>query len=238
MRGMSAHDLTLLVRDVYLIAQMHENRVNVQSIKERTRTALLDATERLLARVGYAQLTMELLGQEAGVARRTVYLYFRGKEEAVLGTVDRIVDRVTARLTELAAGDAPAAERIVHMLVARVVIRADSVHGYSRALDGLFASLRAAILERRRVYFAREASQLAAVIRAGQRAGELRAGDARKRADLLILCTNALLPHALSDSDLSDPKAIERRALAVAQLLLEGLRSRSQSKTKRTNEGT
>lgn len=193
---------------------------------ERTRTALLDATERSLARVGYAQLTMELLATEAGLARRTVYLYFRGKEEAVLGTVDRIVDRVTARLTELAALELPATERLRQMLVARVVIRAESVHGYQRALDGLFASLRAAILERRRAYFAREAGQLAAVIRAGQRAGQLETGDARKQADLLILCSNALLPHGLSDADLANPRVLAKRARDVAELLLDGLRHR------------
>jgi hypothetical protein len=119
------------------------------------------------------------------------------------------------------------------MLVARVVIRTASVHGYHQALDGLFASLRPAILERRGAWFAREAGQLAAVVREGQRAGELAAGDARKTADLLILCTNALLPHGLSHTDLADPKSIERRARAVAELLLDGLRRRAASEKRR-----
>lgn len=205
---------------------MHEKRAIAQSTKERTRTALLDAAERSLARFGYPQLTMELLAEDAGVSRRTAYLYFRGKEEAVLGTVDRIVDRVDARLAELAAAAAPAPERLLHMLVARVLIRAEGVHGYHQALDGLFASLRGALLERRRAYFAREAGQLAAVVRQGQRAGELAPGDARKTADQLVLCTNALLPHGLSSADLADRAGLTRRAHAVARLLLEGLRHR------------
>jgi AcrR family transcriptional regulator len=205
---------------------MHENHANVQlPIRERTRAALLDGAERMLARVGYAQLTMEMLAEESGVARRTAYLYFRGKEQVVLGTVDRIVGRVTEALTGLARADEPAALRLERMLVARVLIRLDSVRGYHQALDGLFASLRPAILERRRAWFAREASQLAAVLRAGQRSGELAPGDARKRADLLILCTNALLPHGLSTDELADRGQAERRARAVAQLLLDGLRA-------------
>jgi AcrR family transcriptional regulator len=205
---------------------MHEIRVNVQSAKERKRTAILDAAEQSLARVGYAQLTMERIAEEAGVARRTVYLYFRGKEEAVLGTVDRIVDRVIARLTSLATSQAPAADRLLRMLVERVIIRAESVQGYHQALDGLFASLRAPLLERRRAYFAREAGLLAAVLREGQRAGEFGAGKAQKTADLLILCTNALLPHGLSAADVVDRAGLERRARSVAQLLLEGVRRR------------
>jgi AcrR family transcriptional regulator len=206
---------------------MHINRVDVQSGKARTRTALLDAAERSLARFGYAKLTMELIAEEAGLARRTAYLYFRGKEEVVLGTVDRIVDRVSARLTTLAALAAPAADRLQRMLVARVMVRAEGVQDYHRALDNLFAALRATLLERRRIYFAREARQLAAVVRDGQRAGELAAGDARKTADLLILCTNALLPHGLSETDFADRAALERRSRAVARLLLDGIRQPS-----------
>ena len=212
---------------------MHTFRASVQSAKERTRTALLDAAERGLARFGYAKLTMELIAEEAGLARRTAYLHFRSKEDVVMGTVDRIVDRVDARLTALAAVEAPAADRLQRMLVARVMVRAEAVHGYHQALDHLFASLRATLLERRRAYFERESHQLAAVVREGQRAGELAAGDARKTGDLLILCTNALLPHGLSESDFADHAALERRSRAVARLLLDGLRPSSTRKTGR-----
>jgi hypothetical protein len=112
------------------------------------------------------------------------------------------------------------------MLVARVMIRFDGVAAYAHALDGLFASLRPALLERRRSYFAIEGERLAAVIRAGQRAGELAPGDAHKSAELLLLCTNALLPHGLSGADIRDRAHVERRARTVATLLLDGLRRR------------
>lgn len=209
---------------------MHRISASVQSTKERTRTALLDATERSLARFGYAKLTMELIAEEAGLARRTAYLYFRSKEDVVLGTVDRIVDRVDARLTALAALEAPAADRLQRMLVARVMVRAEGVQEYHQALDNLFASLRATLLERRRTYFERESRRLAAVVREGQRAGELAAGDARKTGALLILCTNALLPHGLSETDFADHAALERRTRAVARLLLDGIRQHSTRK--------
>ena len=201
---------------------MHRISAYVQSPKERTRTALLDGAERSLARYGYAKLTMELIAEEAGLARRTAYLYFRSKEDVVLGTVDRIGDRGDARLTALAALPVPAADRLQRMLVARVMIRAEAVQEYHRALDNLFASLRATLLERRRAYFERESRRLAAVVREGQRSGELAPGDARKTGALMILCTNALLPHGLSETDFADHAALERRSRAVARLLLDG----------------
>ena len=208
------------------IAQMHIDRANVQLTPTRaiTRAALLDAAERLLGRVGYAHTTMEAIAAEAGVARRTAYLYFDGAEEVILGTVDRVVDRVAESLRELAAAPSPAAARLQRMLVARVMVRFDAVHAYHQALDELLAALRPAVLERRRAYFTVEAALLARVLGQGARAGELRVARPRATADVLLLCTNALLPHGLSAAEIADRALTARRARAVAALLVDGIR--------------
>lgn len=208
------------------IAQMHMNRATVQLTPTRatTRAALLDAAERLLGRVGFAHTTMEAIAAEAGVARRTAYLYFEGAEDVILGTVDRVVDRVTESLRELAAAPAPAAVRLERMLVARVMVRFDAVHAYHQALDELLAALRPAVLERRRAYFSVEAALLARVLGQGARAGELRVARPRATADVLLLCTNALLPHGLSAAAIADRAPTARRARAVAALLVDGIR--------------
>ena len=59
---------------------------------------LLDAAERLLARLGYQKTTMEDLAREAGLGKRTIYLHFAGKEEVMLSTIDRIVKRLLGSL--------------------------------------------------------------------------------------------------------------------------------------------
>src|SRR5687768_13367759 len=127
------------------------------SQSEPTATAILDAAERLLGRYGYKKLTVDDLAHEAGIGKGTVYLYFRSKEEVVLSTVDRIVDRVCVRLEEIATTDRSAAVRLNDMLVARVMIRFDAVRDYAQGLDDLLSEIRAALLARRRAYFAREA---------------------------------------------------------------------------------
>ncbi|HLK58033.1 MAG TPA: helix-turn-helix domain-containing protein, partial [Chthonomonadaceae bacterium] len=66
-------------------------------------SAILDATEILLARSGYQQMTMEDIAKEAGVARRTIYLHFKGKEEVALSSIDRVVERLLEQLRSLAA---------------------------------------------------------------------------------------------------------------------------------------
>lgn len=189
-----------------------------------TRTALLDAAERLLGRLGYRKVTMEDLAQEAGVSRRTVYVYFRSKEEVVLGTIDRIVDRVSARLEEVARSESSAAERLRDMLVERIRVRVETVRDYAHALDGIFAALRPAYLERRKAYFEAEAEQLAGVLRQGQRNGEFSRRDARETAVLLLTATNAFLPHGLSPEQLRDIAGTLNQLRSLADLLVGGVR--------------
>ena len=49
-----------------------------------TREAILDATDRLLARYGYKKMTIEDLAREVGIGKGSVYLHFPSKEEIAL----------------------------------------------------------------------------------------------------------------------------------------------------------
>ena len=189
-----------------------------------TRDLILDAVERLIGVLGYSKTTMDDVAREAGVAKRTIYVHFPSKEEVVLCTIDRIVDRLVARLRQHAAAPGPAGERLQAMLVERVVYRFESVRDYSHGLDELFASLRPAYLARRERYFAAEAAVFADVLAAGHAAGELDAPDPAVAAEALLLATNSLLPYALSARELGRRKDVELRAGRIAHLLLFGLR--------------
>src|SRR5262245_45268012 len=92
-----------------------------------TRDLILDASERLIGVLGYSKTTMDDVAREAGVGKRTIYVHFPSKEEVVLCTIDRIVERLLARLRDHASGPAPAAERVRAMLLERVLFRFDSV---------------------------------------------------------------------------------------------------------------
>ena len=62
--------------------------------KSAVKDAILDATDRLLARFGYRKMTVEDIAAEAGIGKGTVYLHFSSKEEVVLSHIDRIVERL------------------------------------------------------------------------------------------------------------------------------------------------
>ncbi|MFZ1700258.1 MAG: TetR/AcrR family transcriptional regulator [Pyrinomonadaceae bacterium] len=188
-----------------------------------TRDAILDATDRLLARYGYKKMTIDDLAQEVGIGKGSVYLHFKSKEEIALSQIDRIIDRLKGNLRTI--GDKPigAGERLKEMLIERVLFRLDSVQHYSQSLNELLAYLRPKLLERRERYFEEEARILAGVIGNGQKGGEFCLGDAVDLARTLVTATNALLPYSLSVFELGDRNEVADRARKTAELLIRGL---------------
>ena len=190
------------------------------------RNAILDAAERLLAHYGYQKMTMDDLAREAGIGKGTTYLHFPSKQEVVLCSIDRIVERLLERLRAVAAADAPPAEKVRQLLRTRVLFRFDSVKDYSQGLDDVLRALRPAYLARRRRYFAAEAAVIADVLRQGQGSGTFTVEDPLAAAHTLLLATNALLPYSLSRRELGQRREVEQQVDRIAGLLLNGLRRR------------
>ncbi|MBV9242243.1 MAG: TetR/AcrR family transcriptional regulator, partial [Acidobacteria bacterium] len=169
-----------------------------------TREAILDATDRLLARYGFKKMTIDDLASEVGIGKGSVYLHFPSKEEIALSHIDRLIERLKERMLKIAARKASTGERLKAMLVERVTFRFDSVQNYSQSLDELLSNLRTSLLDRRKIYFAEEARLLAEVVTEGQEAGVFKSGDAFDLGQTLVSATNSLLPYSLSAFELGD----------------------------------
>jgi AcrR family transcriptional regulator len=187
------------------------------------RTRVLDAADRLLARYGYRKMTVDDIAGEAGIGKGSVYLAFASKEDVALSCIDRMVDGLLDELRAIAAGPGPHVDRLRRMLVRRVMGRVDYARTHATSMDAMLAAVRPAFLLRRERHFAAEARVLAALLDEARRAGAARALDARPAAAALVTATNALLPYSLSVEELGRRAEIERRARAVAELLVEGV---------------
>jgi AcrR family transcriptional regulator len=195
-------------------------------MSETMRDRILDATGRLLGRLGYQKMTMEDIAHEAGIGKRTIYLHFPSKEEVALSRIDRIVDQLEGRLRAIAESTESPAERIRRMLAERVLYRFDSVRDYFHSIDEIFRSLRSPYMARRERYLAREAAIFAEVLAEGHAAGEFDCDDPLTTAGTLLLATNALLPASMSVRELGEREEVEARVGRIADLLLDGLRRR------------
>ncbi|MEP7076985.1 MAG: TetR/AcrR family transcriptional regulator [Acidobacteriota bacterium] len=196
------------------------------SVQTRSvRDAILDATDRLLTRFGYKKMTIDDLAQEVGIGKGSVYLHFQSKEEIALSHIDRIIERLKRSLTVIAAKPIPADERLRLMLIERVLFRFDSVQHYSTSLNDLLAYIRASLLERRKVYFEKEALIFAKVIEEGMAAGVFRDVNALETARTILLTTNSLLPYSLSPEELGKRSDIKRKTVEIAELILGGMRA-------------
>ena len=194
--------------------------------KEAVKDAILDATDRLLARFGYRKMTVEDIAVEVGIGKGTIYLHFTSKEEIVLSHVDRIVERVKERLKEISKSDTAAAERLRLMLLTRVLFRFDSIQHYTQSLNDLLAALRPGLLARRAQYFEAEASIFAELLIAGRESGEFDFEDENATARALLQATNGLLPYSLSATELGRREEVEQRARDVVELVMGGLLKR------------
>jgi len=184
---------------------------------------VLDAVDRLLARFGYRDMTMEELAREVGLEKTPIYLSFRTKEDLLLSHIDRIVRQVVAAMEKIASGKASAPRKIRDMLVTRVMLRFDSVQHYPESLDDIMRDLRFPLLERRQQYFESEARPLLTVVRAGQKSRTLRASEPAETAAALLEATNSLLPFNLTARELGMRQEVRRRVTKIADLLVHGL---------------
>jgi len=190
-----------------------------------TRDAILDATDRLLARYGYKKMTIDDLAQEVGIGKGSVYLHFSSKEEIALSHIDRIIERLKKNLASIAEKPIPADERVKQMLVERVLFRFDSVQHYSQSLNDLLAYIRPSLLERRKQYFEEEAKIFARVLNDGQTSGVFRMENSLDTARSMLTATNSLLPYSLSTDELGKRNDLKSRSLAIAAILLSGIKA-------------
>lgn len=193
------------------------------AVRENIRDLIPDAADRLLTRYGFKKMTMDDLAQEVGIAKGTIYLHFSSEEAVALTRVDRIINELCKRLSDIARSPETPAERLRAMLMLRVLFRFDSVQSYAESLNEQLAAIRPALQTRRKKYFQEEAQILVEVLESGRREKAFFFKDAERAARALLTATNGLLPSNLSAEELGDRRDIEERVSQIAELLVGGL---------------
>lgn len=196
--------------------------------QERTSTgdAILDATDRLMARYGFRKMTMDDVAREAGIGKRTIYLHFKSKEDVGLSSIDRVVHRVHVEMEKLSQPPAPVEDRLRAVLQQRVMGRLQHVQEYRESLDELFEAVRPSYLARRSTWFDREVGLIASLLREGVESNSFQTADPMATARAMVQATNAFLPYSLSVRELGALDQIEPMLGEMVGVLLRGVISR------------
>jgi len=96
---------------------------------EDTREKILGAAIQRFSKFGYRRTSIDDVAEEAGVARATVYLYWRRKEDLFVAGLERFNVHSWNLAETAAAKKGPAAERIRAMIMTQYGVTADIVHG-------------------------------------------------------------------------------------------------------------
>lgn len=189
-----------------------------------TRDQILDATERIMARYGFRKMTMEDIAKEARVGRRTIYLYFKNKEDVALSSIGRVVENAQTRMKEiLLEENVDVIEKLRDMLVERVMSRVRAVANYHESLDEIFEVVRPAYIERRRQYFFIEQDLISQALETGIEEKKVFMPNPMGTAAILLQATNAYLPYSLSVRELGNPDQIEKQLKQMVELLVRGI---------------
>ena len=90
----------------------------VKEAAER-RNEILDVAERLFCTKGYDQTSTNDILSEIGIARGTLYYHFSSKEDILDAMIDRILDEIVRRASQIALdGSIPVLERMTQTILA------------------------------------------------------------------------------------------------------------------------
>src|SRR5260370_23866273 len=132
-----------------LISRSIVGRDIVDRVAEPGRTKSEDTRERILvaaiqrfSNFGYRRTSINDVAEEAGLARDTVYLYWKSKEELFIAGLERFHAYSQSLAEKGAAIDGTAAERIQAMIMEQYGATSDIVHGTASGHEVFEANLR------------------------------------------------------------------------------------------------
>lgn len=104
------------------------------------RARILSAAERLFSQYGVRRTSMELLAAEAGVAKPTLYAYFRSKEELFRSVVQELIFAILDEAADIASARLPVEAKVQGILEAKFTRMHELVFSSPHAAELLASS--------------------------------------------------------------------------------------------------
>jgi AcrR family transcriptional regulator len=189
-------------------------------VEQYRRDTIQGAAQRVIARHGLAGASMSAIAEEAGVAKGTLYLYFKDRDDLLDRAAGRIFDDLLHRLGGVLAGKRPLRESLRELVRTKLAFF-DENQEFLR----VYVALRLGGAEearrhrRRRPQYARYLEMLTEYLAAAARRREMKAFDPARVALFFAEGTSAILQRRLEETGRPPEEDVEW----IVDLLLNGL---------------
>jgi AcrR family transcriptional regulator len=174
-----------------------------QVVSEFRRTEILNAARSVFARKGFARGIMDAIAKEAGLAKGTVYLYFRSKEEIYRAVLDRDMESLKKGTLERIDAAKNLEDKIRAFTLARLE-NAEARKEFFRIMDTESGSLSLTRSQYRR-WLREPVLRLASAIEDASRRGDIRRVPSEKVAWIIADMTRGTIQRRLQGQSDSLP---------------------------------
>ena len=196
-----------------------QNKTREEVLRDFRTEEILEAARRVIGETGVAEASVERIAQEAGVAKGTLYLYFKNREVLLANACEQVfaeLVRKTRRAVQRARGPRQKLEQVV-----RVALETGAEHrAFLRALDqdaiDDLDGPAEAVRERLNAYM----RLIAGVIERGTKGRAFRPVDSRWAARALV---EIMRVGMLDDLQPSHPMSLEAKADTIVDLFVHGI---------------
>lgn len=200
----------------------------VEAGRQETRTAILDAAERLLIYYGFQKMTMQDLADEAKIGVGTTYLHYKGKSDVAVAVIERANQRYLAQFRKIAEGEGSVINRLRQVLIARIIYRYEATRQTRHSMEDLIRTVRESSASKGVVWLQAETEVLHRLVQEGVERGLFTlpaTSSVAETVQCLLLGTKGLMPSSLISEDYDNPENFRRKSECLVDFLISALHS-------------
>lgn len=191
-----------------------------EQMREATRRRIIREAASEFARLGFDQANINVIAEQAGMGKGTIYLYFESKRDLFLGMLRFIAREQLAVIRAALAPDGTLRQRLGRLYGAFAHLaeeERDYFHVYMSALYGVNRAFQAEATKLLRDYVA----VIALMLEQGQARGEITCHDVEATALMILSLTESYILSAkvLGQSE----QSVAQQANLVVELILSGI---------------
>jgi TetR/AcrR family transcriptional regulator, fatty acid metabolism regulator protein len=193
-------------------------------MREATRRRIIREAASEFARLGFDQANINVIAEQAGIGKGTIYLYFESKRDLFLSMLRSIAQEQLAVIRMALAAEGTIRQRLERLFRAFTHLaeeESDSFNVYMSALYGVNRAFKSEATNLLRDYVA----VIALMLEQSQARGEIHCHNVEATALMVLSLTESyvLSARVLGQSE----QAIARHAGDIADLILHGLSTTS-----------